>query len=167
MSTVRHFLRNTQTNDGTGGIIYDLSTVQGSIPGTLTNSSLSTTTFAEIFSWQITVDDNVNSTSFPTSISIGTLTTTQYRWRIQRVNSSNVVQVSSSYSSTLTTTGPQTETLTLSTTWNTGDRLRLSFEAARTGNHGVGSINININNADSFVDIPQNVGGRRRIFFIT
>jgi len=166
MSVVRHFLRNTQTNAGTGGTVYDLSTDQGSIPSSLVNNSLSTTTLAEIFSWQITVDDKVDSTSFPTSIVVVTGTTAQYRWRIQRVNSSNAVQASSAYSSTFTTFGTQTATLTLSTTWAVGDRLRFSFEAARTGTHGVGSISVSVNNADSYVDISLDVG-KRRIFFIT
>jgi len=163
---IRHFLRNTQTNGGTGGIIYDLSTDQGSTPGSLTNNALSTTTLAQIFAWQIDVNDAVNGTSFDTSLTITTGTLVQYRWRIQRVNSSNVVQASSAYSTTFTTIGTQTATLTLSTTWNSGDRLRLSFEAARTGAHGVGSINISVNNANTWVDIPLSIV-RRRIFFIT
>jgi hypothetical protein len=164
MSVVRHFSRNTQTNAGTGGIVYDLSTTVGT--SSTLNRSHSNTTFTELISWQIDVDDKVNSTSFPTSIEITTINNTSYRWRIQRVNSSNVVQASSAYSTSQTTTGVKTQTLTLSTTWAVGDRLRFSLEVTRPNTMTAASMNIGINRSTSFVDIPLIVS-RRRIFFIT
>jgi hypothetical protein len=164
MSVVRHFLRDTQTNAGTGGIVYDLSTTVGT--SSTLNRSHSNNTFTELISWQIDVDDKVNSTSFPTSIEITTINNTSYRWRIQRVNSSNVVQASSAYSTSQTTTGVKTQTLTLSTTWAVGDRLRFSLEVARLNTMTPASMNIGINRSTSFVDIPLIVS-RRRIFFIT
>jgi hypothetical protein len=165
MSVVRHFLRNTQTNAGTGGIVYDLSTTVGTT-APLSSGNVTINTFAERLAWQIDVDDKVDSTSFPTSIEITLLTTADYRWRIQRVNSSNVVQASSAYSTTYNTTGIKTETLTLSTTWAVGDRLRFSLEVARNAAHGIGSVTVNTNDPDSYVDISLDLG-RRRIFFIT
>jgi len=165
MSVVKHFLRNTQTNAGTGGTVYDLLTTVGTT-STLSSGNVNINTFAERLSWQITVDDKVDSTSFPTSIEILLLTSADYRWRIQRVNSSNVVQASSAYSATHNTTGIKTQTLTLSTTWAVGDRFRFSLEVARNAAHGNGTLAVNANDPDSFVDISLDLG-RRRIFFIT
>jgi hypothetical protein len=165
MSVVRHFLRDTQTNAGTGGIVYDLSTTVGTT-APLTSGIVTINTFAERLAWQIDVDDKVDTTSFPTSIEISALNIVNYRWRIQRVNSSNVVQASSAYSATHNTTGIKTETLTLSTTWAVGDRLRFSLEVARNAAHGNGTLAVNANDPDSFVDISLDLG-RRRIFFIT
>jgi hypothetical protein len=163
MAVIRHFLRDTQTNAGTGGIVYDLSSTQGT-PTTL-STTLNSATYTEVAAWQITVDDTVNTTSFPTSISISSLTgTLGMRWRIQRVNSSNVVQASSSYSSIFSATGTHTDTLTLSTTWTTDDRLRLSFEIARTGGHGTVDADVDVNNTNSYVDIDIASVSEERIF---
>jgi len=155
MAIVKYFLRNTQTNVGTGGIGYDLSTTQGTST-TLNTGNLNSTDFTEMLFWQVTVGDTPTATTFPTSLSISALTgTLGYRWRIQRVDSSNTVLASSAYSTTRTTTGTQTETLTLSETWAAGDRFRLSFEIARTGGHGNVALNLNVNDANSFVDVDK------------
>jgi hypothetical protein len=47
-----------------------------------------------------------------------------------------------------------------------GDRLRFSLEVARNSAHGNGSVTVNVNDSDSFVDISLDIA-RRRIFFIT
>jgi hypothetical protein len=155
MAVVKYFLRNTQTNAGTGGIGYDLLTTQGT-PTTLGTGNLNSTDYTEMLFWQVTVNATPTATTFPTSINVGALTgTLGYRWRIQRVDSSNNVLASSAYSNIFSTTGINTETLTLSQTWQTGDRFRLSFEIARTGGHGNVSLDLNINNTNSFVDIDK------------
>jgi hypothetical protein len=166
MSIIRHFARDTQTNDGTGGIIYDLSTDQGT-SAILSTGGFTNTSYEEKLAWQITVDDKVNGTSFNTGVNINAITVTNYRWRLQRVNSSNVVQASSAYSSGFSTVGTPTALLTFSTTWNVGDRLRLSFEALRSGTHGTGNVDLSVNNFSTFVEIPLEPIEQRRIFFIT
>jgi hypothetical protein len=166
MSVVRHFSRNTQTNAGTGGIVYDLSTATGTST-TLNSGSFSFDVFTEIFSWQIDVGNKVNSTSFPTSIEVTSVNNVTYRWVVRRVNSSNVVQATSTNVSSQTTTGVKTGTLTLSTTWAPGDRLRFSLEARRTTTMTTASISVGINRSTTFVDISLDPSSRRRIFFIT
>jgi len=153
MAVVKHYWRNTQTNGGTGGIGYDLSTTQGT-SATMTTGTVNSTTWTEMFWYQIDVNNQVVGTSFPTSISVQTLTQLPgYRWRVQRVNSSNTVQASSAYSQEETTTGTKTATLTLSTTWNFGDRLRVSLEVNRNSGHSASGITLNANNANTWVDI--------------
>lgn len=155
MAVVKYFLRNTQTNLGTGGSGYDLLTVQGT-PTTLGTGNLNSTDYTEMLFWQVTVNATPITTTFPTSINVNSISgTLGYRWRIQRVDSSNNVLASSAYSNIFSTTGINTATLTLSQTWQTGDRFRLSFEIARTGGHGNVSLNLNINDANSFVDIDK------------
>ncbi len=159
MAVERNFLRDTATEPGTDGtLVFDLSTTQGSPVSTLTGS-LNDTVFTEVLRFQRTVDDTVAGTSFPTSINISSLSgTVDVRWRVQRINSSGVVQASSAYSATVSTSGIKTETLSLSTTWATGDRLALSIEIARTGGHGSVSVNVEAQDADSFIDPDMATG---------
>jgi len=127
MSIVRFYANSSQTNPGTGGDIYDLDESIGT-PGNLSNNN-SSTSFALNLAWQQTVDTTVSDSSFDISVNVGSIGgTAEYRFRIARVDSSNVVQAASAYGSTYSTTGVKTETLTLSTTWNSGDRLRLEME---------------------------------------
>ena len=152
MSTLRYYLKNTQTNTGTGGIIYDLSTDVGSTT-TLSSSNLNSTTFTEVIAWQQTVNNFINGTSFPFSINIvSTGGILENRYRLQRVNSSGVVQASSVYSSTYSTPGIYTGSFTLSTTWDYGDILRVSGELRRAGGHGNVSVTLTVNDSTCYVD---------------
>ena len=102
MSTLRYYLKDTQTNTGTGGIIHDLSTDVGSTTTLVETKNLNT--FTEVIAWQQTVNNFINGTSFPFSINISsTGGILENRYRLQRVNSSGVVQASSAYSSTYST----------------------------------------------------------------
>jgi len=151
MSIVRFYANNTQTNPGTGGDIYDLDETIGT-PGNLSNNN-SSTSFALNLAWQQTVDTTVSDSSFDISVNVSSIGgTAEYRFRIARVDSSNVVQAASSYGSTYSTTGVKTETLTLSTTWNSGDRLRLEMETRRSGGHGNVSVGISVGNTSTYVD---------------
>ena len=151
MSIVRYYLNGTQTNDGTGGIIYDLSDTIGTA-GSVSNTT-NQTTFTLTQAWQQTVGTTVSGTSFDISIDANSISgTAEFRFRIARIDNTNTIQAASSYSSTYNTTGIKTATLTLSTTWNTGDRLRLEFEARRAGGHGNVSVEVNTGDADSYVD---------------
>jgi len=156
MAVVKYFLRNTQTNPGTGGTGYDLSTTQGT-PTTLTTPNINSDTFTERLFWQVTVNATPTATTFPTSLSISALNgSARYRWRVQRVDSSNTVLASSNYSAIETTTGTKTATLTLSQTWASGDRFRISIEVARViGTHTNVSVVLNVNNTNSFVEIDK------------
>ena len=151
MAVTRHYLRNTQTNPGTGGTVYDLLEAQGSIAELIFNRN--GTSYAEIGRFQITLGTQVAGTSFPVSVDIDNIDVDlDVRWRVQRINSSDVVQDSSGYSSVYGTSGIKTDTLTLTTTWAAGDRLALSIEGIRTGGHGNKPLDLSINDADSYVD---------------
>jgi len=151
MSIVRYYLNSTQTNAGTGGDVYDLDETIGT-SGTLSNNEGSTA-FTFNLGWQQTVDDTVGSADVDISVNVASISgTAEYRFRVARVDSSNVVQAASAYGSTYSTTGTKTETLTLSTTFTTGDRLRLEMEIRRAGGHGNVSVTVNTGNTNSYVD---------------
>lgn len=136
MAVFDAYFRNTQTNAGTGGIIYDLSSTF-TISTTLNTGNLNSETFTEMLAWQRTVNSTINDTTFAHNVVVEGLSgTLEWRFRIQRVNSSNVVQASSAYSATYSTATTATDTLTLSTTWSSGDRIRVSFEIRRSAGHG-------------------------------
>ena len=150
----RLFLRSTTTEPGTNSdsLIYDLSETQGS-DGSVSNGAGNTTTWTEIFRWRKQVGADVSGTSFPVSVNITSVTSsTEQRYRIQRVNSGGAVQASSAYSSVFTGTGAKTATLTLDTTWASGDILQLSMEERRSGGHGDTTCTVNVSNTSSYVD---------------
>ena len=151
MSVTRYYLQNTQTNAGTGGTIYDLTATIGSAGSV--NNSTNQTAFTLTQAWQQTFGTTVTGTSFDISVNIASITgTAESRFRIARVDSPNNVQAASSYSTTYNTTGTKTFTLTLSTTWSAGDRLRLEQEVRRAGGHGNVSFEISTGNSNSYVD---------------
>jgi hypothetical protein len=156
MSTIRYFFKNTQTNEGTGGNAYDLSSDQG-VATTVDSNNINSDTFTEAIRWRYTANASVNTSSFPTSISVQSLTASPiYRWRVQRLNSAGTVQASSAYSQEETTTGTKTATLSLSTTWNAGDILQISVEVRRVGGtHSASGITTFVNSTSSFVDVEE------------
>lgn len=155
MSLVRYYLKDTQTNAGTGGTIYDLSSIQGT-SASLTSGNQNNDTFDEKLRWQYTADGTVQNTSFDTSININTITNSPgYRWRLQRVDSGGTVQASSNYSQVENTTGTKTATLTLSTTWSEGDILRFSLEVNRDSGHNPSGVTVSVNDANSWVDVLE------------
>lgn len=156
MVAVRHYLRDTATNEGTGGIVFDLSLTQGTPATTTAQTNLDT--FVEQAAWQRTVGADVDGTSYPWSLDVPSISgVLEFRMRIQRVNSSNVVQASSSYSSLFTTAGTKTGTFTLTDGFVAGDRIRFVLESRRTSGHGNVSANISVNDADCYVDVPITV----------
>ena len=167
MSVTRYYLQNTQTNDGTGGSIYDLSDTIGGA-GSLNNST-NQTAFTLTQAWQQTFGTTVTGTSFDIAVNIASFSgVAETRFRIARVDSGNTVQAASSYSSTYNTTGVKTFTLTLSTTWSAGDRLRLEQEVRRAGGHGIVSVETNTGDSNSYVDadITPVVAGYDGRFFL-
>lgn len=161
MAVTRLYLRNTQTGGGTGGIFYDLSTTQGT-GATLVSASVSGTTFTEVLRWQYTLGSDVPDTVIPTSIDVSAVSasTLEYRWKVERLDSSNNEIASSAYSTALNTTGIKTASLSLSTAWASGDRVAISLELRRTSGAGSRTVTINVNDADSYIDpdlipIPQ------------
>ena len=168
MSITRYYMNDTQTNPGTGGNVYDLDTTIGTA-GTLQNNE-GGTSFVFNLGWQQEVGTTVASADFDISVSVAAITgTAEYRFRIVRVDSSDVVQAASAYGSTYSTTGTKTETLTLSTTWNSGDRLRLEMEIRRAGGHGNVAVRVDTGNASSYVDadivVPSTQDGRFFLMF--
>lgn len=159
MAVTRLYLRNTQAGGGTGGIVYDLSATQGT-GATLVSSAISSTSFTEVFRWQYTLGSDVPDTVIPTSVDVSAVSasTLQYRWKVERLNSSNNEIASSAYSTAYNTTGINTENLSLSTAWATGDRVAISLELRRVSGGGSRTVTINVNDADSFIDpdlVPQ------------
>lgn len=158
----RTYFRNTQTNVGAGGIVYDLSAVVGT-GATLLSGGVNSATPTEVFAFQLTTGTMITSATILTGVSINALTANgaTIRWRVQRVNSANVVQASSAYSQNETTTGNKTATLTLSTTWAAADRLRLSVELSRSGMNAA-TVTLNVNSLNSYAEYTY-----RRIFVIS
>lgn len=164
MSIQRVFLKNTQTNQGTGGTTYDLSKVQGT-GAVLTSPNRTSTTYILAYQFQITVSNIIRSVSFPTSIRISAASNTSgLRWRLDRYNSSNVLQASSTFQTVTGITLPSTRTaiITFSTTWSSGDRLRLRLETNRSSGGGNANLTFAVNDASSYVDYDY-----RRIFAVS
>lgn len=158
LGTTRQFLRDTQTEQGTGGTVYDLSETQGT--GATLAPSVNSGTYVEAARWQRTVGDAVTGTAFPTGLDVSAISASaDYRWRVQRLNSAGVVQASSAYSSIRATTGTWTQTLLLDTTWAAGDILALSLELRRSSGGGSRSITVNVQDADSYLDAELAAGG--------
>jgi hypothetical protein len=76
----------------------------------------------------------------------------EWQAKVQRVDSSNVVQAESDILGPFNTAGIETGTLTLSTTWAVGDRLAVAVELRKVSGGGNRSFTLNVNDADSFVD---------------
>jgi hypothetical protein len=160
--TTRYFLRNTQTEPGTGGSgvssVRDLSTTQGT-GTTVTTGNFSHSIFANVHHWTRTVGAGVvadGTQNYAVSVDVNSVTSEEsdleYRFRVCRRNSSGTLQANSGYSSTFTTAGIKTATLSMNAgTWAAGDRLSVEVEA-RIPSALDGSIVFNVNDADSYVD---------------
>jgi hypothetical protein len=165
LSLSRNFLRTTQTEPGTGGIVRDLSETQGT-PTTLGSGSVSGG-FVEVLRWHRVVGTTVGSDAISTQVDVSAVSaaTLEYRWRVQRYNSAGVLQASStSYSAGHNTVGIKTATFVLSTTWEADDRLALSLELRKASGGGSRSITLNVNDADAWLEfeiaeIPAITGG--------
>jgi len=157
MAATTQYLRNTQTGGGTGGAVYDLSTTQGT--GETLSASVSSNTFAEVLRFQITIGADLPATNIPFSISINAISaSSEVRWRVQELNSSNTVIASSAYATVETTTGTKTGTISFSNSWADGDRLAISVEYRRTSGSGSRTLTLNVNNANSYIQpdlVPQ------------
>jgi hypothetical protein len=156
----RHHLRDTQTEPGTGGTVFDLSPTQGT--GTTVGSgNVASTTFVEVLRFQATVGAGVGGAAFPSSMDMASVSaaTMEWRWRVQRYDSSGVLQASSNYSPAHNTAGVKTADLTLDTTWSAGDRLAVSVEMRKVSGGGNRSFTLNINDADTYIDaLPAAAG---------
>lgn len=165
--TTTLFLKNTATNPGTNANgnpnVYDLSATQGTTANTATTTGATSTAFIEILAFTITnsqLTAAISGDQFLVSFSVQSTQSNnmQYRYRLQRVNSSGIVVASTGYSSTVTgftSGGPvvTTATLNFSTaqTWASTDRLRLSIEDSNTSSNTVRTMTVNTNNSNSYV----------------
>jgi hypothetical protein len=143
-----YYLRNNVSGES-----YPLSTTQGTGPNTITTSTNSTTTYAQVARFEVEVGSSIGSASIPYSINVTAVSSAQllYQWRVQRANSSGVVQASSAYSTADNTTGVKTGTLTLDTSWSAGDKLVLSVEVRRNGGSGDRTITLQTESASSYL----------------
>ena len=139
-------------NSGLGGI-FDLADTPGDVRS-LGSGNTQSGTFVLGKRFQRLVDDTVIGTSFPVSVNMESVSAATCEWRavVQRLNASDVVQATSDVLGPFNTSGIKTGTLTLTTTWETGDRLALSVELRKTGGGGNRSFTLTVNTADSSVD---------------
>lgn len=140
------------------GIRYELVDVLGTA-ATLGSGNEGGSAFVEKLRFEKVVDNTVSGTSFPCSVDMATVSasTLEWRFRVVKVDSTGAITAGSAYSAVHNTAGIKTETLTLSTTWTTGDRLGLSFELRKTGGGGNRSFSLNVNDTDSYIDAPVTV----------
>ncbi|MGN6531483.1 MAG: hypothetical protein ACTHK0_06995, partial [Ginsengibacter sp.] len=152
------YLKNTQTNPGTGGNVYDLSTTQGTGTLTVISGGNATTTLTEELAFTIT-NSPITANAFSVSINVSAASSNgnfNSQFRLQRVNSSGVVQASTNYSTQFSNTGIYSALLSFSTaqTWGATDRLRLSIEVARnTTGTTARTITVSVNNVNSIVSL--------------
>jgi hypothetical protein len=166
MAVTKYFLRNAQTNGGTGGTVYDLSATQGT--NATLSATVSVTNFAEVLRFQIDLGNDLPETSIPFSVSINAISAnSQVQWRFQELDSSNNVVASSSYSSVETTTGVKTGTISFTNGWTAGNRLALSVEYRRSSGGGSRTLTLNVNNADSFVEPDLVAAANKGSFAVT
>jgi hypothetical protein len=152
--TQRVYLRNSQSNPGTGGIVRDLLPTQGSA-GTVSSNNTSSTTFSERLAFTIDHADLTNAvggSTFNVSVNVTARSSSMLsaRFRLQRTNNSGAVQASSEYSDAFNSIGIRTAAFTLPQDWGPGDRLRLSVEVRST----LGSnrnITVSTGNANSWI----------------
>jgi hypothetical protein len=149
----RNFLRTTQTEPGTGGIVRDLSETQGT-PTTLGSGSTSSGSFTKMLEWVRTVGTAVGSATISTQFQVTAVSaaTLAYKWQVHRYNSAGVLQADSDFSAEHNTTGIKVATLTLSTTWSAGDRLGYSLWLRKAGGGGSRDITVAVNDADSWAE---------------
>lgn len=145
MAVTRFYLRNSQANPGTGGTVYDIAETAGTAT-TLVSAAISGTGFTEVFRWQSTLGADLPEASIPYSVGISAVShsSIEVRWRIQRLNSSNTVLESSSYSALHNSAGNKTGTFTFAAAWVTGDRVALSLEIRRTSGGGSRTVTIDV-----------------------
>jgi hypothetical protein len=153
MSATRLFLRGTQTEPSTGGNSYDMLPEIGSGNGGV-EFSFNSTSFVEAGRFIRQLSAAPDSSSFPTSVRVTALEgTIEYRFRVERYNSSGTFIEAGSYSGLHTTTGTKVETLSFTpSAWNSGDLLVLTTEGRRTGGHGTVRFTVATQDADSYVD---------------
>lgn len=148
----RSHLRDTQTESGTGGTVYDLSETQGT-PATLASASVNSGSFTEVFRWQRTVGNEVGSSTISTRLDVAVISASaEYQWRVIRLNSAGVEQATSDYSSGQSTTGVKIQSFILDTTWAVGDILALALELRKSSGGGNRTITVDVNAADSWTE---------------
>jgi hypothetical protein len=152
LTTSRNHLRSTQDEPGSSGTLFDLSETQGT-PGTV-GLSTSSGGFVVVREWHREVGATVGSASIPTSLRVTAVSasTLRYRWRVDQYDSSGVLKASSNYSTEHNTTGIKTETLTLTTTWAAGDRLRFRLEERKASGGGSRTVTVGHNDPDSWAE---------------
>lgn len=161
--TEKLYYRETQTEPGTGAGVYDLSTTPPSSEFNLISGSSAPTSFTKFAEFQKTIGDRLSGVDITTSakLDVDTVRAQSVRWRINKIDSGGSVQLTSSYSQTYNTDGIKTETLSLPTTWSSGDRINIEFEHLVASDDGSGSSYPLLASTDSYIEIivPTTVTG--------
>lgn len=161
--TEKLYYRETQTEPGTGAGVYDLSITPPSSEFNLISGSSAPTSFTKFAEFQKTIGDRLSGVDITTSakLDVDTVRAQSVRWRINKIDSGGSVQLTSSYSQTYNTDGIKTETLSLPTTWSSGDRINIEFEHLVASDDGSGSSYPLLASTDSYIEIivPTTVTG--------
>ena len=148
----QHFLVNS-SNEGCstgGGISLDMTPTIGT-RNTITGKTNSAT-FVEILNLNVAVGVIGNVGEWRVSLDIINIDSgMEVRGRLQRLNSSCVIQESSVFSGEETAVGVRTNNIPWILIWATDDVLRLSIEGRRVAGHGNKSISLSIDDPDCFV----------------
>jgi hypothetical protein len=153
----RLYLRDTQTNTGTGTFVRDLLEVQGSA-GTVTSEGTNSTDFSERFAFTIDngmLSEPMGAGAFLISVNVTAVSSTdaRYRFVVKHLDASgNEIEVSPP-TAELNGTGIRLVPLLLSTeNWAATDRLVLGVEVRRaTSGSGGRTISIATGNANSWL----------------
>ena len=164
----RYFPQNTDVDTGcTAGAAdgdHDLSQTQGTTT-VHTSNVAGVTTYTEVRSYQVDVTGDspvTGSLSYSCSIDIAVLSKCDVRFRLRSVDDTGCTRTSvSGYQEYLTATGAGIKTFSLTLDFTAADEdLELVMEAREeSGSHGGRTIDINVQDADTWVDAPWPAAG--------
>jgi hypothetical protein len=145
----RLFLRNTQTEPGTGDAVYDLSEDQGSNNVTI---GIEANNFDEVARWQMEISEELDSASIGYSIRLDQGGSSEGRLVAQYRRGGSVI-ANSPPSTVYTESGTHTGTLVLDSLpgFESGDIIAIMAEANHSGGGGR-LLEAHVNDESSFID---------------
>ena len=153
MSTHRWFFRSTQNHPTTGGAIYDLMLDMGE-DVSLGSQGNEESDFLTTIQWRAPMEGANIIGTIPTSLEIINVTgTTEYRWRVNRLDAAGAIQAFSEWSTEQTGTGVKTQTLS-APNGDAYDFIEIEFQSRRSGGMPVNnSVTIEVSDPNSFIDV--------------
>jgi hypothetical protein len=158
---IRCYLRDTDVDAtcNVGTLDFDLSTTQGTTT-TQQISSVGNSSYTHAASYMIdlSADSTVlhGSQTYNLSISINSVSNTNWRCRLRSVDTTGCSRTNSSGYQTFA--GGETGTQTFSLTLNhptTDEHIELDIETQQTAPHGTRRVTLDVNDVNSWVDVPQ------------